>query len=307
MQALNIFQRVAQAKSFSRGAAALDIPRATATLAVQQLEAHYQVTLLHRTTRKVTLTSEGEQLLARSQPLLNEWEALDSLFRQPQSPSGHVRLSVPARLARLYLIPALAAFRERYPALTLHMDVSDSPVDLVGAGVDCALRIGALPSSRLHARALGEIAHVNCASPHYLARYGEPRSPAELDNHHMVGYASPISGRIDTWEWQHAGGLQKKALAHPVTVNSADAYIAAAVAGLGLAQTPAYDAEQHFREGRLQQILANYPPSPSPVHLLYPANRQNSLRLRVLGDWLKEVLVSAGVVTTFSHSTLNKP
>lgn len=170
-------------------------------------------------------------------------------------------------------------------------------MDLVRDGIDCVVRAGALQDSTLVARPLGQLAVANVASPAYLQRMGEPVTPGELSGHQAVQYLSPTSGKAFDWEWVRDGAVHGCALDGPVMVNNADAYVACAVAGLGLAQVPVYELADSLHAGELLVVMADYPPPPLPVALVYPAHRHVSRRVRVFGDWLARLFAERAVVS----------
>lgn len=192
-----VFVQVAEMGSFIRAAHALEVPRASVSAAVQQLETQLGVRLLHRTTRQVRLTADGEQLLERLRPLLAEVEDIDQSFQASQrQASGRLSVDVPSRIARRLIAPALPSLLRRHPHLQLVLGSADRAIDLVQEGVDCAVRVGDLHDSSLVMRPLGHIALINCASPAYLSEFGHPLHPADLaEGHWSIGYASPRTGR----------------------------------------------------------------------------------------------------------------
>lgn len=176
-----VFVQVAEMGSFIRAAHALEVPRASVSAAVQQLETQLGVRLLHRTTRQVRLTADGEQLLERLRPLLAEVEDIDQSFQASQrQASGRLSVDVPSRIARRLIAPALPSLLRRHPHLQLVLGSADRAIDLVQEGVDCAVRVGDLHDSSLVMRPLGHIALINCASPAYLSEFGHPLHPADL-------------------------------------------------------------------------------------------------------------------------------
>ncbi len=293
---LTIFLRVADSASFTRAAAQLGLPRSSVSTAVQELEAALGVRLLTRTTRHVALTEDGAAVCLRARRLLADADELENLFRMSaQSLKGRVRINVPGRIGRLIVVPALPAFLERHPGLEIDVGVTDRPVDLVQEGVDCVLRVGDLADASLIARRLGDIAFINCASPAYLARRGVPVTPADLVDHDCVRYASPHDGRAESWEYAQDGVVQTIEMAARVTVNGAEAYIAACLAGLGLIQIPAYDVARHIATGELVEVMPDLRALPAPVSILYPHRGHLSRRLRLVVDWLAALLDEAGV------------
>ncbi|WP_460482671.1 LysR family transcriptional regulator [Comamonas humi] len=283
-----IFVQVADQGSFIQAARALDLPRASVTAAVQQLEAHMGVRLLHRTTRKVSLSADGARLMQRLQPLLQELEDVDQLFHTSRSQvSGQLRVDLPSRIARRLVAPALPGLLAQHPQLQLHVGSTDRAIDLVEEGVDCVVRIGMLDDSSLVVHRLGCIELINCASPAYLQAHGEPLHPDELpDGHLAIGYGAPQAGRRAPWEWvDGAGQLQTVELASRVAVNNVETYIAACRAGLGLIQIPRYDVQHLLDAGRLAEVMPGHRAAPMPVSLLYPHRRHRSRRLAAFIDW----------------------
>jgi DNA-binding transcriptional LysR family regulator len=288
---LQVFVRVAEAGSFTRAADRLGLPRATISTAVQQLETRLGSRLLHRTTRRVGLTPDGEVMLERARALVADMEDMEQQFLPAHGQvSGRLKVDVPSRIARRLIAPALPGFFERHPAIELELGSSDRAVDLVLEGVDCALRVGPLASSSLVARPLGHFTLINCASPAYLARHGTPRTPADLPQHMAVNYASPTSGRPAPWEWQRDGGTASLRMRSQVAANNAETYIACALAGLGLIQIPAYDVREHLAAGELVEVLPDARAEPLPVQLVYPHRRNLSRRVQAFAGWLETLL-----------------
>jgi DNA-binding transcriptional LysR family regulator len=288
---LQVFVRVAEAGSFTRAADRLGLPRATISTAVQQLETRLGSRLLHRTTRRVGLTPDGEVMLERARALVADMEDMEQQFLPAHGQvSGRLKVDVPSRIARRLIAPALPGFFERHPAIELELGSSDRAVDLVLEGVDCALRVGPLASSSLVARPLGHFTLINCASPAYLARHGTPRTPVDLPHHMAVNYASPTSGRAAPWEWQRDGETASLRMRSQVAANNAETYIACALAGLGLIQIPAYDVREHLAAGELVEVLPDARAEPLPVQLVYPHRRNLSRRVQAFAGWLETLL-----------------
>lgn len=283
---MEIFVRVAEASSFTYAADSMQIPRSTVSSVVRQLEDHLGVRLLNRTTRRVSLTLDGETYLTRCKGLLEDLEDIEAQLQQGISaPFGRLRVDVPSRIARTVVIPALPDFFKAFPGIDLELGVSDRPIDLVAQGVDCALRVGELDDTRLIARRLGMLEQGNFASPAYIRRYGMPTTIRDLEHHFAINYASPASSRIHAWEYTENGHAQTVPMASMVTVNNAEAYIASARAGLGLIQVPRYDMTAEITAGSLVEVLDQCRPSPIPVSILYPHRRHMSRRLRAFVDW----------------------
>ena len=290
---LRIFLRIAHCGSFTQASVQLGLPRASVSHAVQQLEARVGAQLLHRTTRRVRLTPDGESLLKRADTLVAGMDELEQHFRAPtSSTAGKLRVDVPSRLARRFIAPALPNFFALHPAIELELGSSDRMVDLLQEGVDCALRVGTLANSSLVARPLGQFELINCASPAYLARHGTPASPTELrgSGHEEVHYTLPGSTRHAPWEWVQRGKVHSLALPGRAAANNAETYIACALAGLGLIQIPIFDVREHLAAGELVQVMPQACPPPMPVHLVYPHRRHLARRVQVFADWLQRLL-----------------
>ncbi|WP_353236104.1 LysR family transcriptional regulator [Diaphorobacter ruginosibacter] len=291
IEQLRIFKRVAQSGGFTTAAGQMGLPRPTVSLAVQQLEARLGARLLNRTTRRVSLTQDGEALLERAVALVADADELEQQFRSPGAAlGGRLRVDMPSRIARRLVAPALPAFFDAHPGIVLELGSSDRTVDLVHEGIDCALRVGELSLSSLVARPLGRLRLINCASPAYLSRYGTPASPADLAAHRAVQYASPASGRIAPWEWLEDGVPETLHMNGAVAVNNAEAYIACCLAGLGLIQIPAFDVREHLAAGELVEVLPDWTAPAMPVQLVYPHRRHPSRRVQVFSQWMMELL-----------------
>lgn len=286
-----IFSRVVECASFTRAADTLGIPRSSVSAAVQELEDRVDARLLHRTTRKVSPTQDGAAFYARCQQVIADVEDTENLFRQTAAqPSGRLRIDVPGRIGRLIIAPALPEFLDRYPQIDIDLGVTDRAVNLVEDSVDCVLRVGPLSDSGLIARPIGKLPLINVASPAYLKRNGTPQSPDDLGDHWAVNYASPSSGRVEDWEWVEDGKLSTVPMRGRVTVNSAEAYIACCLAGLGLIQIPAYDVRHHLEASELIEVMPHHRAEPMPMTLLYPHRQHLSHRLQVFADWLETLL-----------------
>jgi DNA-binding transcriptional LysR family regulator len=288
---LRVFVRIAACRSFVQAADQLGLPRATVSLAMQQLETRLGARLLNRTTRRVGLTQDGEALLERAAALIADMEDIEQQFRPAAGRAvGRLRVDVPSRIARRLIAPALPELLSLHPELQVELGSSDRAVDLVHEGVDCALRIGPLAASSLVARPLGEIELINCASPAYLGRHGTPRGPQDLAAHEVVDYVSPTSGRSAPWEWVADGQTHTAQPRSRVSANNAETYIACALAGLGLIQIPAFDVQHHLHSGELVALMPEARAAPMPVHLVYPHRKHLSRRLQAFMLWLQALM-----------------
>lgn len=289
LSTLELFIRIVDRRSFSAAAADVGVSRPVATAAIKALEERLGVRLLQRSTRHVSPTVEGEAHYRRCIQILTELE--DAERDAGGTVSGLIRADVAGNLARTVILPALPDFLARHPALTVQINEGERFVDLVREGVDCVVRSGTLADSGMVVRRLGVVHEVTCASPAYLAEHGVPTSPATLDGHVMVGFVSTRTGQVMPLEFSHHGRVIERMLPARVLVSGADASAAAALLGLGLVQAPRHRFAEDLAAGRLVEVLADHPPAPTPISILYPSRRQLSPRIRVFVDWLMETLI----------------
>jgi LysR family transcriptional regulator, regulator for bpeEF and oprC len=288
--AMRVFGRVVEAGNFTRAAQSLRMPKATVSNLVQQLEGHLGVQLLHRTTRRVVITSDGEAYYEKSARLLKELEDIDASFSAARTrPRGHLRVDIGSSIASRLLVPALPDFVARYPEIRIDLGVSDRSVDLVGDNVDCVVRGGELTESALVARTIGHLAWLTCATPSYLERFGTPKRPRDLEKEHrIVNYLSASTNRVLPMRFEDRGKSIELDVRHAVGVNESNAHFAAGLSGLGVIQTFAFLAESAVSRGELVPILTRFAPRPYPLHVVYPPNRHVTSRLRAFIDWIVE-------------------
>jgi DNA-binding transcriptional LysR family regulator len=286
--AMRVFTRVVERRSFSLAADDLGLPRSTVTDAVKSLEARLGVRLLERTTRQVRATLDGEAHYRRCLSLIADLEDAEGAFGGAR-PKGLLRLEVQGTLARHFLLPNLPGFFTEYPDIEINMSESDRWIDLIREGVDCVLRFGHLPDSDMIARQVVVLERLTCAAPAYFARHGTPADPDALDDHRMVGLRSLTTGRLRPMEFMTGDTLREIALPVIMSVTGPESYLATARLGLGLVQVPKFHAEADLANGTLVQVLSNCPPPSVPVSLLYPRNRQLSPRVRVFIDYVTRV------------------
>ncbi|MFA9219066.1 MAG: LysR substrate-binding domain-containing protein [Sphingomonadaceae bacterium] len=290
LQAMEVFVQVVDAGGFTRAAEHMQLPKATVSTLVQSLEAALSVKLLHRTTRQVSVTADGAAYYERCLRILSDVrEAEESLSRTRLSPSGRLRVDAPTGLASTILIPALPDFFARYPDIALELGCSDRQIDLVGEGVDCAVRGGVLEDSSLIARRVAILHFVTCAAPSYLAKYGTPCHPNDLQRHRCVNYFSARTGKIYDWDFSRDGERVQVQLPGDIAVNDSNAYVAAGLAGLGIVQMTNFMFEPLIRQGRMELVLPDWTSDPLPVHVVYPQNRHLSAKVRVFVEWVAEL------------------
>jgi DNA-binding transcriptional LysR family regulator len=286
---MRLFARIVERRSFSLAAQDLGLPRSTVTEGVKQLEARLGVRLLQRTTRHVSPTLDGEAYYRRCLSIIADIEEAEAGFTDAK-PKGMVRVDVHGTLARHFMLPGLPRFLGLYPDIRLHIGEGDRFVDLLREGVDCVLRVGQPSDSAMIGRRIGMLEEGTYASPGYLASFGTPRTPDDLDGHRMIGFISSTTGTAMPLEFTVGGKLRHVTLPTAISVTGAETNAAAARLGLGLIQVPRYRVAPDLAAGALVEVLPDFSPSPSPVYILYPQSRQLSPRVRVFIDWLTEEL-----------------
>ncbi len=285
--AMRVFTRIVERRSFTKAADDLGLPRSSVTDAVQGLEARLGVRLLQRTTRQVSPTLDGEAYYQRCVSLIADLEDAEGAF-VGSKPSGLIRVDLHGTQARHFLLPGLPRFREMYPDIRLHFSEAHQPVDLIREGFDCILRAGELADSPLIRRRLAMLDRGTFASPGYLRRHGTPTTPDDLDGHEMIGLLAPDTTEISPFAFRVGADVRRIILPAMMTVTGAETNVAAACLGLGLIQVPRYRAASELASGTLIEILADFPPTPLPVHALYSHKHHLSPRLRVFIDWVAE-------------------
>lgn len=290
LEALHLFTRIVELRSFSRAADMLDIPRATATHAIKQLEARLGTRLLERSTRHVRPTPDGQAFYERCVHLLGELDDAEASLRHAASnPRGTLRVDMHGTHATQIVLPRIDEFHQRYPDIEVVVSSEDRLVDLVREGIDCAIRGGTPRDSSLVARRLAVIPEVTCASPGYLERFGKPQHPSELSAHQAVRFFNASGGVDYPFEFTVDGKLRQYEPKGWLAVNYAESYVVAALQGCGLIQLPRFHVEQELRDGSLIEVLAGWPGPGFPVTALYPHRRQLSPRVRVFIEWASQL------------------
>ena len=291
--AMQAFARVVEAGSFTKAAETLHMSKTTVTQLVQQLEARLRVKLLNRTTRKVNVTADGAAYYERVIRVLADLDdAETSLSDASTLPRGRLRVDVPSPLAALILIPALPAFYERYPDIQIDMGVSDRIVDMIDESVDCVVRGGELRDQSLIARRVGDLALGVFAAPSYLARFGLPTHPRELEesHHRTVGFLWARTGKSLPYAMRRNGEQLHVKGRYALAIDDGNAYLAAGLAGLGIFWLPEYMSKPHAASGALVPLFEDWQLDPMPLYIAYPPNRHISAKLRVFIDWVVELM-----------------
>ena len=282
-ESLNAFVAVADSNGFAAAARALGISPPAVTRAVAALERHLGVTLFHRSTRAVSLTDEGAAFLDRARHILADLRDAEHLAMGGRSaPQGQLYVTAPVQFGKLHVLPAIATLLESYPGLTARMMLIDRNVRIVEEGIDVAVRIGALADSALHAVGIGSVSQVIVASPAYIDRHGSPQTAGDLRSHGTI----VTTGIRTANEWQ-VGGRSVTVIPR-ISVNSIDAAIAAAEAGLGFANLLSYQAADAISTGRLVPVLEADQPERIPVNLLFERGRSAMPGVRAFIDAMRE-------------------
>ncbi|WP_420996193.1 LysR substrate-binding domain-containing protein [Cupriavidus sp. 30B13] len=294
-EAMGIFVQVVDHGSFARAAQANQLHRPAVTKAIQQLEQELGVQLLRRTTRKLSMTEEGEEFYQRCTQLLGDFADALALFSPTHPPKGKLRLDVPTAVAKAIIVPALPDFRRRYPAIELILRCSDHPVDLIGEGVDCAVRLGELADSSLVARRVGTIPMVTCGSPDYLSRHGTPACLDDLDRHVAVNFLIQHGRRTLEWQFEADGAIVSKHVHSDIVVDDSEAFHACGLAGMGLLQGLRPALQPYIDAGQLVEILPGIKAVPRPISVVVTERRYRPPKVDAFIGWLARLFVEQGL------------
>lgn len=283
---IRAFVTVAEQGSFAAAADRLDLSRAMVTKLVSALEARLGVRLMHRTTRRLSLTEAGETYLAQGGALLAELEDLDALLSQGASKaSGRLRVTAPVSFGMRFLGRAIAGFQRQYPQVEVELSLNDRRVDLVDEGFDLAIRVSNLTDSSLIARPLAKVRDRWCASPDYLLRHGVPQHPDELAQHDCLLYT--LVNQPNLWEYQAPDGSTGRVrVKGSLRANNGDILTDAAIQGMGITRQPEFLLQQALEAGQLQTILDNFRLLCLDVSAVYPVRRHVPGKVRVFVDFL---------------------
>jgi LysR family transcriptional regulator for bpeEF and oprC len=306
LKAMEIFVRVVETGGITRAADSLGIPKATATTLVQRLEAALGVRLLNRTTRRMSVTPDGAAYYERCIDILGRVrETEEALTRRHGAPRGRLRVNVPTLMARSVFVPALAQFFARYPDIELALACSERRADLIEEGIDCAVWSGEIEESSLVARRVGFLYFATCAAPKYVAAHGKPRHPDDLQHHRCINRFSPRTGKISDWIFSKDGARVQISLPGGIALDDENSYVAAAEAGLGIGQIPAFVLKDAMERGSLDLVLGDWFPEPAPLYVVYPQRQHLSAKLRVFVDWVAELIRNHDGIQL--RSTLREP
>ena len=294
LQAMKVFTLVVETNSFTRAADAIDLPRASVSVIIQQLEAYLKVRLLQRTTRRLNLTPDVAAYYERCVRILADLDDIEgSLENDCLAPRGKIRVDMPGALGRAVLMSRVHEFHAKYPDVELMLGFSDRPVDMIHEAVDCVIRVGELQDSTLVARRVGVYQGVTVASPEYLDQFGTPTTIEALQKHTVINYFWSRTGRFMEFTFHVDGQAVSVPLKSRVSVNDSEAYIATALEGIGIAQVARFMAIPYLRSGKLVELLEQWKPMPMPISAVYPHNRHLSPTVRVFVDWVVELFASS--------------
>lgn len=280
-----VFVRVAETRSFVAASRLLGVSASAIGKSVARLEEKLGVRLFHRSTRSVTLTAEGTLFLERSRRILAEIEAAElELSQATAAPRGRLRVSLP--VVSSLVLPVLGEFMREYPAIELDLDFTDRLVDVIEEGFDVVVRTGNPTDSRLSARKLGHFNSMLVASPEYLARRGIPNVPADLLEHTCLHYRLPHTGKLEPWALRQAPGDPELQIPTSMICNNIETRVCFALQGLGIAYLPEFAIAEPLADSRLRSILADRVERAGVFHVLWPASRHPSPKVRALVDFL---------------------
>jgi DNA-binding transcriptional LysR family regulator len=284
LEAMSVFVAVAETGSLSAASRKLRIPLATVSRKLAELEAHLKSQLVMRSSRKVALTEAGGSFFAACRRILYDVEEAERrALGEYKTPKGELVLSAPIALGRLYLLPVVIGFLREYPMVNVRMALSDRRVNLIEDHVDIALRVGDLPDSSLVAIRVGSVRRVVCASPDYINRRGAPMHPRDLIDHECVTFENTISAQA--WAFEIDSSERRFPIHSRLIVNTAEAAIDAAAAGVGLTRPLDYQAASHLRSGALMEILVTFAPAARPVNLLFEKAEHVAIKTRTFLDY----------------------
>jgi DNA-binding transcriptional LysR family regulator len=281
---MTILLKVVEAGSLSAAARQLDVPLATVSRRIAELEAHLKTRMLNRTSRRLSLTEAGRQYVEASKRILDQLEEAErAAMGVHKDPKGHLAVTAPVVFGRVHMIPIISDFLTEYPDIDLKLVLADRLLDLLESDVDVALRIGELGDSNLIASRVGTVSRVTCASPSYLAAHGRPEKPEDLHGHVCVTFDNLASPQA--WRFSSPKGDVLVPIRSRLTVTTAEAAVAGAVAGVGLTRLLSYQILEAKRAGQLELVLEDYELPPWPISLVYTGQQLLPRKLRAFLDF----------------------
>ncbi|QXI20151.1 LysR family transcriptional regulator [Pseudomonas iranensis] len=292
LEAMEMFVAVVDHGSYTKAAESMRLHRPALSKTIQNLEKDLGVQLLHRTTRRVNVTPDGELFYDRSVQLLTDISDVLEWFSPNRPPKGKLRVDMPTVVANAIIIPKLPDFLERYPGLELFIGTSDHQNDLIASGIDCAIRLGVLDDSSMIAKPIGQVELVNCAAPKYIAQRGSPATIEDLRNHVAVNFIVGHRRQIMPWRFRVDGELVDIKMKSAVAVDNAGSFLHCGLAGIGVLQGLRPAVQEHIDSGALVEVLKNLHTEPKQVSILFPDRRNLSPNVRVFVEWVAELFRS---------------
>jgi len=291
LQGMRVFTRVAELGSFVRAANTLDLSRAMASSYVAQLEKHLGTRLLHRTTRKVSVSPQGAVYLEHCKRILAEIDAADDLLRLARNrPQGKLRVDVPVAFGKYLLLPAIPRFTQRYPDIALEVRFNDRYVDVAAEHVDVAVRVGKVNSPDMIAKRIAASRLLTCASPKYLAQAGMPRTPEDLRKHRLIGHMRGDGTRPADWQFKHGNTTRSLKLPMALSFNTVDALTISALEGQGMVQQLDLLVSSYLVEGRLVEVLREHSCEGPPLSVIYQRATQHLAKVRVFAEFATDLM-----------------
>jgi len=290
LDALKVFCTVVEAGSFTKTADKLGISSSSVTNQIISSEGHFQVKLLNRTTRSMSLTDEGRRCYEHALRLIGDMTELeDSLQDTVQTPTGTLRVDMPGILARLYVAPALPHFLATYPDISLKMTAGDRIIDMIEEGVDVLIRIGKLQNSGLVAKTVGKTAYVTCASPEFLHRHGTPETPDDLSKYACLNFLYPKSRQVRPWVFQHDGDIFTRTSASRLAMDHVDSVIEAGVAGAGIIQHLSVSLRGQLNSGALVPVLQPWQAPGPDVSVIFQQKHQRAAKVKAFVEFVERL------------------
>lgn len=291
LNALLVFVKVAETRSFTLAAQRLGLTSSAISKSIARLEQELGVKLLTRSTRLVSLTGEGTSFFERCRQILTEIEdAETAVTSTTATPKGRLRLQMPVGFGRRVVVPKMWEFTQRYPELSVDIELSDRLVDLTYEAVDAVIHIGPVTDDRVVAHNLCSLSFAAYASPEYLAKHGIPKSPDDLDHHQCLAYLLPMTGDHREWRFTKDGKDFSRVVSGALNINNAETLLEAAIAGAGIVMVSDFIAGNALRSGKIQRILSDYVVAGPEVSIIHLPRSTLAAKVRALVDYLKTII-----------------
>ena len=293
---MSVYIAVAEEQGFASAARRLGMSPPAVTRAIAALEQRLGVKLLNRTTRHVRATEAGHRYLDDARRVLAELEAVDQAISGINAePRGHLAITAPVMFGRMFVMPGIVEYLERFPATEISALFLDRNVNLLEEGIDLGVRIGELPDSSMRALRVGSVRHVVCASPGYLRRHGRPKRPEDLSAHVLIN-SSAVSD-VPNWKFKNAQGMRNQRIKPRLVVTSNAAAVEAALADFGITRLLSYQIAPQLADGKLRIVLEDFESQPRPIHIVHREGRFASVTVRSFIDFIAARLRSDSLLS----------